>query len=225
MKGSKLRKLVIITAIVAGVSFTAAGIVALSTGIYSTKDPKGVPIDERKSLVLEGIDAIDTSTISADIVIRATGNREVDVRFHGTARTGNPDSIPRLVAERKGSVLYIYTERNKNLSLGHFENHLVLELNIPESYRQRLTVHSVSGVIELNDQIFSILTISSTSGNVGLDNVQTGSFKMKTTSGSLSASGLISEKSELSSVSGEIEMLSIKGGLAVKTTSGNITLS
>lgn len=105
MKGSKLRKLVIITGIVAGVSFTAAGIVALSTGIYSTKDGEG-------------------------------------------------------------SVLYIYTERNKNISLGYFENRLVLELKIPENYRHRLTVHSVSGVIELNDQILSILTISSTSGDV-----------------------------------------------------------
>ena len=224
MKGSKLRKLVIITAIVAGVSFAAAGIIALSTGIYSTKDGEGTSIDERKSLVLEGIDAIDTSTTSADIVIRTTENREVEVRFHGTARTGNPDSIPRLVTERKGSVLYIYTERKKNISFGYFKNRLVLELNIPENYRHRLTVHSVSGVIELNDQILSILTISSTSRDVDLDQVQTGFFKMETISGDLSAAGLLSERSDLSSVSGDIEMLSIKGGLAVKTTSGDITL-
>ena len=224
MKGSKLRKLVIITAIVAGVSFAAAGIIALSTGIYSTKGGEVTSIDERRSLVLEGIDAIDTSTTSADIVIKATENREVEVHFHGTARTDNPDSIPRLVTEREGNVLYIYTERKKNISLGYFENRLVLELYIPENYRHRLTVHSVHGVIELNDQIFSILTISSTSGDVDLDQIQTGSFKMKTTSGDLSAAGLLSEKSELSSVSGNIEMLSIKGDVAVKTTSGDITL-
>ncbi|HEB31393.1 MAG TPA: hypothetical protein ENI15_11040 [Spirochaetes bacterium] len=115
MKGSKLRKLVIITAIVAGVSFTAAGIVVLSMGIYSTKNGEGTLIDERRSLVLEGIDTIDTSTTSADIVIRATENREVEVHFDGTARTGNPDSIPRLVTERKGSVLYIYTQSGKNI--------------------------------------------------------------------------------------------------------------
>ncbi len=224
MKGSKLRKLVIITAIVAGVSFTAAGIVALYTRIYITKDREGTSIDERRSLVLEGIDTIDTSTTSADIVIKATENREFEVHFHGTARTDNPDSLPRLVTERKGSVLYIYTERKKNISLGYFENRLVLELYIPENYRHRLTVHSVHGVIELNDQIFSILTISSTSGDVDLDQIQTGSFKMKTTSGDLSAAGLLSEKSELSTVSGNIKMLSIKGYLAVKTTSGDITL-
>ncbi len=99
----------------------------------------------------------------------------------------------------------------------------MLELSILKNYRDRLTVHSVSGVIELNDQILSILTISSTSGNVDLDQVQTGSFKMKTTSGDFSADGLLSEKSELSSVSGDIKMLSIKGGLAVKTTSGKIS--
>ena len=164
MKGSKLRKLVISTAIVVSVSFTAAGIVALSTRIYITKDVEGTSIDERRSLVLEGIDTIDTSTTSADIVIKATENREVEIHFHGTARTDNPDSLPRLVTERKGSVLYIYTERKKNISPGYFKNRLVLELYIPKNYRHRLTVHSVSGVIKLNDQIFSILTISSTFG-------------------------------------------------------------
>ncbi len=224
MKGSKIRKLVIITVIVAVVSFTAAGIIALSTGIYSTKEGEGISIDERKSLGIEGIDAIDTSTTSADIVIKATDNHEVEVHLYGTARAGNPDSIPRLVTERRDNVLYIYTERKKNVSPGYFKNSLVLELNIPENYRDRLMIHSVSGVIELNDQILSILTISSTSGDVRLDQVQTNSCKIKTTSGDLSAAGLLSEKAELSSVSGDIEMLSIESELTVESTSGDITL-
>jgi len=231
MKNTKLGKLVIITTIVAAVAIAGAGTIGLSVGIYSFKGgnlKKGkrgsTAIDKSKSFRLEGIVAINISTISADIIIRSSKREDIEVHFHGTVRTTHQDNIPQLVTEQGDSILHIYTERKRDFSIGYLESHLVLELNIPEVYQRRLTVKSVSGDLDLADHVFSILSLTTTSGDIDLNQVHTGPFMMKTTSGDLHADGLFSENSEFSSVSGDIEIHSYTGDVGVNTTSGDITL-
>jgi lia operon protein LiaG len=226
MEDRKLKKIVVITAIIAAVAITAAAVIGLTTGIYRIKDGKWgiIAIDEENSFSTRGIDMIDLHTVSADIRTHDTASEKIEVHLTGATRARQQENIPYLSAGQKDSVLDIHIERRRKISAGFHENHLVLDIGIPRGYQNRLTVKTVSGDVTLTGHNYAGLALTTTSGDMELKQIQSGLFRMKTTSGTFIAEKLVTERSELSSVSGDIYITSFLGEAGIKTTSGDITL-
>jgi lia operon protein LiaG len=152
------------------------------------------------------------------------GGDTVEAWFHGTVNSSNPDAIPRLVAERRGSAIDIRLERKRRWNLGWHWGTLALEVTVPKGYAGKVSAKGVSAKIELADHAFGGLSLSTVSGEVSLGTVRTSDFEMHTTSGRFRAAGVMAERSELSSISGEMEVKSLSGILRAHSVSGEVSL-
>jgi hypothetical protein len=204
-----LRRVVIITAIVAAGALVIAAIIGFAAGGLRTVrfgGSAGTAFEESKSLQLGGVDLIEIRTVSEDIKILEGTGESVQVRLHGTVGTADGAAIPHLSAERKGNTVDIRVERERTFTVGLSWNNLVLEVSIPKGYARRLSITAVSADIEVPDSRAAELSLATTSGTLRV--------------GSIGA-----EQAELSSVSGDISVGKLTGSLRAHSTSGDISVS
>lgn len=108
--------------------------------------------------------------------------------------------------------------------IGFMEDSLY-DVYIPKSYEKSLEIKSVSGDVEVEENLkFDDLTISSTSGDVKMGNIEANKIKIETISGDIKLQELENEDLKLKTVSGDVLVASAKGKIEVKTTSGEIEI-
>lgn len=106
-----------------------------------------------------------------------------------------------------------------------FMDGIVYDVYIPKEYNGSLEIKSVSGDIEVEENLkFDDLTISSTSGDVKMGNIEANKIKIETISGDIKLQELKNEDLKLKTVSGDILVASAKGNIEGKTTSGKIEI-
>jgi len=223
-----LKKIVLITAAVAVVSLGIAAILFFTTGVKGRWEPEDViTVDERRTFSLEGIAEINVQTSSTDVFIRNAEGNSIEVYLHGTVYTRRSEAIPALQAEQTGELLRIAAERKNQLVLflGFYSGDLVLEIGVPEQYRNRLVVRTSSGDVVITDQNLSELSAHTSSGDMQLSSIQAAAVSMESSSGDLEAEDLQAEYSELTSSSGDIQVGGLRGSAKVENSSGEITLS
>lgn len=222
-----LTRVVVITAIVAVVALGLAAVIGFAAGGFSPRQfgRSGVAVDERKTLSLDGIDLVSIVWVSGKVRIVEGAGSSVEAWVHGTVGTGNPDAVPRLVAERSGSAADIRLGWKQPVSLGFTWRDLVLEVSVPAGYAKKLTVKAVSADVEVADHTYSGLELSTTSGDVRVGAVRAADFRMSTTSGDLRAARVTAQRAKISSVSGDVEVKSLAGETNLRTTSGRASLA
>ena len=223
-----LKKIVLITAAVAVVSLDIATILFFTTSMKGRWEPKdGITVDERKTFSLEGITEINVQTSSTDVLVGKSEGSSIEVYLHGTVHTSRSEAMPTLTAEQAGDLLEITTKRKngQHFILGFYSDDLVLEIGVPEQYRNRLVVRTSSGDVDIIDQNLSELSVDTSSGDIQLRSVQAATVSMKSSSGDQEAEDLQAEYSELTSTSGDLRVGDLKGGAKVNSSSGEITMS
>jgi len=223
-----LKKIVLITAAVAVVSLGIATILFFTTSMNGAWELKGgVTVDEQETFSLEGIAELNVQTSSTDVLVGKSEGSSIEVYLHGTVHTSRSEAIPTLAVEQTGNLLQITTEREngQHFVLGFYSDDLVLEIGVPEQYRDRLVVRTSSGDVDIIDQNLSELSVDTSSGDIQLRSVQAATVSMESSSGDQEAENLQAEYSELTSTSGDVRVGDLTGGAKVKSSSGKITLS
>lgn len=223
-----LKRIVLITAAVAVVSLGIAAILFFTTkknGVWELKG--GIAVDEQETFSLEGITEINVQTGSIDVFIENTEGSSIEVYLHGTVHTNRSEAVPTLVVEQTGDLIEIATERKKGqyFTLGFYSDDLVLEIGVPEQYRNRLVVDTSSGDVDIIDQNLSELSVDTSSGDIQLRSIRAATVSMESSSGAQEAQNLQAEYSELTSTSGDLRVGDLQGGAKVKSSSGEIILS
>ena len=224
---SKWKKISLFSALTALVFLGIAAILFFTTGIASLGEKMSVTINEERSFDLEGVEAIDLSTISTEIRIGTSASGKIEARLSGTVTTNYPENaIPTLESETKGRTLKIWTERRQKmvLAFGYQSGNLMLELDLPAGYAGKLSAKTVSGDLALTDRAVSELALHTTSGGIELTDIEAAKFNLRTTSGDVRARGLKTEKADFSSVSGDILVKDFAGDIDLETTSGEIAV-
>ena len=223
------RKLVLITAAVAVAALGIAAIIGFATAGFRPsqfgRSGGGTTIDEKQSLAADGVELLTVSGVSEDVRITEGTGSEIEAWFHGSVGTSTPDSIPHLAAERQGSTAQIRVDRKQALQIGFFWSDLVLEVRVPASYGQKLSVQSVSGGIEVAGHAYTSLSLATTSGSVKTGAMNAADVVMNTTSGDLIAESLSSRRAEISTVSGSIQVRALVGDSTVHSTSGDVKIT
>ena len=100
------------------------------------------------------------------------------------------------------------------------------DIYIPKTYANNLEIASVSGDIEFNEELnLNKLDISLTSGDIKINNkLVANEIKIETISGDIELEKTESNKIQLNSTSGKIEVNSIKNEAYMKTISGDISI-
>jgi lia operon protein LiaG len=255
---TRLMRIVIVTSVVSVASLGIAAGIAASGGILtgtqgsgvakgSTSAPPapvvgGYAVDERRTLSASGAELISIETVSDSVKIVEAQGDSIQVRLYGTARSA--DTVPRLVAERRGSTADVHLEYPHKVFWDFHWNRLVLEVSVPRGYGGKLSAKSVSASIEVPDHAYSELTLSTTSGSIRVASVSADNFSANTksgsiyvasaiaddfsassTSGSVRAESIQAKRSDVSSVSGSVHIGSLTGDLTARSVSGSIRVA
>jgi DUF4097 and DUF4098 domain-containing protein YvlB len=251
MKDS-LKRLVLIVAAVAVVAVAAAAVVALLGGI-APRTAGGVGIgsgrtetvNQVKTLSLAGVDRVEVEVVSSNVTVTESADGNVTARLFGTVGANGTLTVPELIAESRGGTASFRVDHRKvNVIMGWYRADLKLEVAIPKGYRGALVIRSVSAGIEIpSGRTYTALEVGTVSGNVDTGSFAADEFRghsvsgdlrgtaaaksvdLTTTSGSMLFDGLVGG-ARARTVSGRVELYwsSLKGGVDVGTTSGDVTL-
>jgi lia operon protein LiaG len=221
-----LKKIVLITTAVAVVSLGIAALLFFTTNMNRAWELKGgITVDERETFPLEGITEINVQTSSIDVFIGNTEGSSIEVYLHGSVHTRRSEATPILAVEQTGDLLRITTEREKGqpFVLGFYSEDLVLEIGVPEQYRNRLVVRTRSGDLDISDQNLSELSVNTSSGDMQLSSVLAATVSMESSSGDQKAENL--QALEVRSSSGDVKLLLTEAAqfrLEARASSGDI---
>jgi lia operon protein LiaG len=222
-----LKKIVLITAAVAVVSLGIAGILFFTTSMNGAWELKGgITVDEQQSFLPEGINEINVQTSSIDVFIGNSEASSIEMYLHGSVHSSRSEAIPKLTVELSGDTLDITTEREngQHFVLGFYSDEVVLEIRVPEQYRNRLVVRTSSGDVDIIDQNLSELSVDTSSGDIQLRSIKAATISLESSSGDQEAESIQAENSELTSTSGDVWVRDLQGGARVKSSSGEITI-
>jgi DUF4097 and DUF4098 domain-containing protein YvlB len=96
-----------------------------------------------------------------------------------------------------------------------------LEVYLPLSYRNSVSIKTSSGKIDASDLFCSKLAIESSSGHISVKSITADTINIKASSGRIDIGNIIGEISTETS-SGRINIIQVTGNLTSKTASGNI---
>lgn len=168
---------------------------------------------------LSGISNLTIAYDEEDITICEGNEPELVIREY---MTKDRKSYHAKVKQRNGSIHI--SEGGKPLFHKNFTRYV--EVYIPASYKESLTITSTDGNISLGKlppglQMFQS---GSTSGTVQLDSITASDIKLTTTSGMLSLGYMKAHKIVLETTSGTVSCGKLDGNVTYNTTSGSLTL-
>lgn len=122
--------------------------------------------------------------------------------------------------KQNGNSIYI-SEGGKPLFKGSFSRRI--EVFLPASYMESLTITTTDGTINLTDVNLNLskLRIDNTAGTVRMNHATASSIYLSTTSGSLNLNSLKAEKIRLDTTSGNVTCGKLTGKVEYTSTSGN----
>lgn len=138
--------------------------------------------------------------------------------------------IKEYMTENKSSYYAKVTERNESIQISEggkpfFKDGFTryIEVYLPESYHQNLTVTSTNGDIDLSGMSLdlSALRIDNSSGNVILNNAVASDIHLSSTSGTLDLGNIQANQIRLETTSGSVNCTELNGNVTYTSTSGN----
>lgn len=168
------------------------------------------------------LDEISDVTISYDeepITFYLAESNELIIKEY---MTENKNSYHAHVKQNDDSIHI--SEGGKPFFKGGFSRRI--EVFLPISYMEALTVTTTNGKIDLTDLELQLskLRIDSTSGTVDLKSVVASNIYLSTTSGTLNLGSLEAENIRLDTTSGDITCDELTGNVEYTSTSGNVDI-
>lgn len=194
-------------------SFIAALFLFSLTGCSESHTPQMV---NELHFSLEKISDVTISYDEELITFYATNNRELVIKEY---MTENKASYHADVNQSKNSIHI--SEGSKPLFKSGFSRYI--EVYLPASYSEALTVTSTNGNIDLSDMNLqlSTLRIDSTSGTVELNSAAASEIHLSSTSGTLKLGSIAADTIRLDTTSGNITCNELTGNVTYTSTSGN----
>ncbi|GFP74136.1 DUF4097 family beta strand repeat-containing protein [Clostridium fungisolvens] len=171
---------------------------------------------------LDGVDNIQLSFVSGDIVFHENNENKIKVTLSGSLRSSSELTAPKLQYSKNGSTIKVSIQ--KSSFFGSYSLNSKVDIYLPKDYSKNLSVSSVSADILLSDKKFINLEAVTTSGDIKLSNITVDSLNIKTVSGDMSGSNITSNKLVADAVSGKIDFDNFEGVTKASTISGDITI-
>lgn len=191
----------------------------LAAGLLVLTGCSGGQETQRANEISFSLDGITDVTISYDeeaITFYSSDNNELTIREY---MTENKNSYHAKVHQDNHSIKI--SEGGKPFFHGNFSRWV--EVYLPASYAEALTVTTTDGDIDFSDVDVKLnkLRIDSTVGTVELGSVEAQAIMLSSTSGTLDADYLAGETIKVNTTSGDFFCKELNGTVTYTTTSGN----
>ncbi len=181
-------------------------------------------VETSKRFSMNGINAIDLSTVSADVTILPSTSGEVEVNLKGTAEV-------KLTAEQKGDAIYLKVEDPEHNGEQGFHFYMDAEeaekliLKVPPGVKG-FQVKTISGNVDLAEGFkFDHVHMDSVSGDLRLKRFESEKVWLQTVSGNQRITGLWNEF-KAAAISGDfvVESENPSPEMNFSSTSGDVNL-
>lgn len=224
---SKMKKLLIVLAIIVAGSFVIAISLFYSTGGLRPFSSNTNDISQTEEIDASGIKAINISSVSTPVkVITGEGNK-IKADFKGKIKTNIGGRTPELSILKINEELTIEIIYPTIVSFGIFDiSDLSLEVTIPEGIAASTKISTTSAKIDIENIKAAELSVGSVSGAININNVEAENIEMKNTSGKCliddSGGGI-----HINTVSGEavINLKQLDDEIKVSSVSGAVRLN
>lgn len=180
-----------------------------------------VDIDEEKFAEIHGINNIKISSDFVSIKVTSQDREDIRMSYYGTMKS---NVLPVLKVNRSSSTLNIKLETAKASNFSTIFNNVVLEVFVPESYKDDFSISNSSGSIYLKNIVGENLIASTSSGSIKADNIQAKLIKFSGSSGSIVLDYVEADLLDLTTSSGSIKTDDSIGEIKASTSSGSIIL-
>lgn len=170
-------------------------------------------------LSLDGISELTISYDEEKVIFYESKGDDLTIKEY---MTENNSSYYARVEESNGSIKI--SEGGKPLFRGDFSRYV--EVYLPASYQENLTVTTTNGNIDISELELSLNTLrmDSTAGTIKLNTVEAQSIYLSTTSGILDVAGLKAEEIRIDTTRGSLSCEELDGNVTYTTTSGNANI-
>ena len=190
----------------------------------SKNTSKSSNVNETKTENVVGVDNISIEVVSCKVNIINEDRADVKAHLFGSSNIKN---LPKLKMNIDGAKLNIIVKKEsiKEVNLNDIED-LVLDIHIPNNYKNNLSIGGVSADVQIEKQIsLKSLNLNLISGDTNIANAQLSNFIYEITSGDLNCEILHTANSNFKATSGDIKINDYKGDIYAKLTSGDVDIS
>lgn len=179
-------------------------------------NPKSAQMTNELRFSLKGISSLTLSYDEEKITIFESDSDALVIKEY---MTENKSSYYAEVTEGNESI-YI-SEGGKPFFKDGFSRYI--EVYLPESYRENLTVTSTNGDIDFSGMNLdlSMLRVDNSSGNIRLDNAVASNIHLSSTSGTLDLGNIEANQISLETTSGSVICTKLNGNVTYTSTSGS----
>ncbi|MDP4142919.1 MAG: DUF4097 family beta strand repeat-containing protein [Bacillota bacterium] len=222
-----IRKLVIY---LLGIMFICYGAGALfifsNNGREVWKEGSSYNINESNVIEdLNGLKDIEIDVPSTDIDVITEGTNQVKAELNGSLIASGKVERPELQCYKDGNKIYIKVIQKSLMVFNFFyRSNIKLNVYIPDSYKENLSVHSSSGDVNISNHTFNKLKSELTSGNLQVNNINTDTFEQHSSSGDVKAERLTTKNTTIDVTSGTIRLNKFNGDLQTRSSSGDTSI-
>jgi lia operon protein LiaG len=201
-----MKKLLIILAIIAAVSFIIAFSLFYSTGGLKPISSAINDISQYEEIDASGVESIHVSTVDTPVKISTYDGSKIKADFTGKIKTNISGRLPELKIRRINEELKIEIIYPTVVSFGFFDiSDLNLEVRIPEEITGSININTTSAKVNAEDMKTKDFSVESVSGAIDLKNIESEYIEIKNTSG----------KCMLSNALGKIYVNTVSGGVSI----------
>jgi lia operon protein LiaG len=169
---------------------------------------------------MEGITEIRVKTTSTSVhLIQTQTGSELKCHLYGKAKFGI-----KLTIEMIDNAIVVEV---KDLLNGLSSKNIILDVYIPDSYKENLVIHTTSGIVETDSIRLTDFTLHTSSGGFDAEKLTADVVSINTTSGNIKINELDSKELSVKGSSANVLISCKKFNIQntnVGITSGNITL-
>lgn len=179
-------------------------------------------INEEKFFNIDNINEISILSSFIDIKVTSEDRDDVRVNYYGEMRS---NVVPKLEINKISNTLQIKLETPHTNNYAVTNSNVVLEVFVPESFKDDFTFSNSSGNIYMRNLIGDKLHGTTSSGDIILEDINSKVLKLSTSSGNINGKDFIG-KIQADSSSGNVVLTPMKtsDSIEVSTSSGNVNI-
>lgn len=182
-------------------------------------------IDETKKGAMNEINTIEIYNTSGTITIIPQDRKDIEAHLYGKVSTSTSQAKPELNLEISNGKLMISSERKVKTIVGFYSSNMNLDIYVPKTYNEFLSINSSSGDINIKDLKLKECNFELSSGSTTINNLNVERLNYKASSGDLEGKNLITKDSKIQLSSGEVDIEGFIGNLEGESTSGDVAIA
>lgn len=159
---------------------------------------------EQKSIDGKNIRRLEIKTETADVQITKSSTDQIEVKLYGTMLK-QTNNVVKLAVEQKGTdqaQIIVYESERFPFMFGYKK--LNLEVSLPDKMYQQLRMYSSTGGLQADFPL------------------QADQLQLNTGTGDISLRGYTGNQLTISSETGDVDLYQVKGGVSIRTTTGDV---